>query len=112
MPSSCSVRITRTAISPRLAMRTRVNIAFLEDRDATVGELELEEQLAVLDRLRVLGVNRDDGPRLVDLHLVHELHRLEDAERLAGDDNVADGHERARARLGRTVERPYHRGLD
>src|SRR5262245_45786393 len=112
MPSSCSVRITRTAISPRLAMSTRVNMRRLQDRRTAVGELELEQELPVLDRLGVLRVDRADDARVLDLDLVHELHRLEDAERLAGHDDVSDADERARSRLRGTVERPHHRRLD
>ena len=48
----------------------------------------------------------------VGLDLVHQLHRLEDAERLARRDRVAFLHERRRARLGRAVEDADHRRLD
>src|SRR3954465_6305674 len=109
MPSSCSARITRTAISPRLATRTRSNT--LERRRA--GErLEIEQHLPELDRLAVVDVDRPDDGLEVGLDLVHALHRLEDAERLAGRDAVADLHERRRPRLGRAVERADHRRLD
>src|SRR3712207_7159539 len=42
--------------------------------------LDLEERLAVLDRVAVLGEHRDDGAVDLGLDLVHELHRLDDAE--------------------------------
>src|SRR5437763_10360875 len=54
-----------------------------------LGRLELEERLAVLDRLGVLDQDAADDPGLVGLELVEELHRLEDAERLAHLDPVA-----------------------
>ena len=61
--------------------------------------------LAVLDRLAVLDVDRADDALDLGLDLVHQLHRLEDAERLARRDRVALLDERRRARLrtrGRT----------
>src|SRR5438067_13691785 len=103
MPSSCSARITRTAISPRLATRTRSNISGPSDgvEQAPVDRLELEQQLAVLDGLRVADVDPPHDRLDLRLHLIHQLHRLQDAERLAGGDGVAFLHERRRARRGR-----------
>src|SRR5436190_4722708 len=45
----------------------------------TENGLELEEQLPEFDRSRVLDVDRPHDAVDVRLHLVHELHRLEDA---------------------------------
>src|SRR5690242_14550860 len=98
--------MTRTASSPLLATRTRLNI-----EQAAVDGLEHEEQLAVLDGLSVLAVELPDDPSDLRLDLVHQLHRLEDAERLAGRDRVALLDERRRARLGSSVERSDHRAL-
>ena len=47
-------------------------------------------------RLCVLGQDLADGPGVLRLQLVEELHRLEDAERLADLDPVALLHERRR----------------
>src|SRR5919202_6250017 len=80
-PSSCSARITRTAISPRFATRTRSNIYLQCIQRPAVQRLELEEQLPELDGLRVLRVNRPHASPHLGLDLVHQLHRLEDAER-------------------------------
>ena len=111
MPSSWSARMTRTAISPRFATRTRENITNGVERSA--GErLEVEEHLPELDRLRVVDVDLPHDRLEVGLHLVHQLHRLEDAERLPRGDDVALLDERRRARLGGAVERPDHRRLD
>ena len=63
---------------------------------AAVDRLELEQQLPVLDRLGVLGVDPADDPLLLGLDLVHQLHRLEDAERLPDADRVALLDERRR----------------
>src|SRR5688572_30678796 len=72
-PISRQARITRSAISPRLAIRTFLNMAGL-GRD-------LEERLTVLDRCTVLDEDSDHGAGNVGLDLVHQLHRLDDAER-------------------------------
>src|SRR2546421_12965817 len=100
IPSSCSARITRTAISPRFATRTRVNISEAPlqrvERPA-VDRLELEQQLTVLDRLGVLDVDLANDRLQVRLHLVHQLHRLENAQRLPRGDGIALLDERIRA---------------
>src|SRR6185369_9553237 len=81
-PSSLHAAMTRSAISPRLATRTFLNTWSARE--------DGEELLAELDRLAVLRVDRDDGPRDVGLDLVHQLHGLHDAERVALLDRVAD----------------------
>src|SRR5438477_6461729 len=99
-PSSCSARITRMAISPRFATRTRVNISEAPlqrvERPA-VDRLELEQQLSVLDRLGVLDVDLANDRLQVRLHLVHQLHRLENAQPLPHRDCIALRDERLRA---------------
>src|SRR5919199_1876788 len=100
MPRSCSARMTRTAISPRFATRTRLK----RIERPPVQRLELEEQLPELDGLGVLDRDRADDALHVGLHLVHELHRLEDAQRLPGRDGVALHDERRRTGLRRAVE--------
>ncbi len=57
-------------------------------------------------------MDRTDDALDVGLDLVHELHRLEDAKRLAGADRLSFLDERRRARLRRPVERPDHRRID
>src|ERR687897_1130256 len=107
MPSSWSARITRTATSPRLATRTRLNGI---ERPPQC-RLDLEQHLAELHGLAVLDVDPADDAVEVGLDLVHQLHRLEDAERLAGKDRRSLLHERRRSRRGRPVEGPDHRRL-
>src|SRR5215217_1972666 len=114
-PSSCSARITRTAISPRFATSTLSNTSGgpLERVErAAVDGLELEQELAVLDGAPVRHVDLAHDALNLRLDLVHELHRLEDAERLPDSDSVALLHERGRAGLRRAIERPDHRRLD
>src|SRR3989442_8242330 len=110
MPSSCRARMTRTATSPRFAMSTRENKLERVQRPGDRG-LEVEERLPELHGLAVLDMDRPDEAFDVGLHLVHQLHRLEDAEGLARSDRVALFDERRRARLRRSVEGPDHRGF-
>src|SRR5256885_16095538 len=78
IPSSRAARMIRSAISPRLAMRIFENI-----RGPASCGLEAEERLAVLDRATVLGKRFDQAAGALRLDLVHQLHRLDDAEDLA-----------------------------
>src|SRR6185295_4337092 len=84
MPSSRHARMTRSAISPRLAIRIFLNTAgFPSGPSSSSRRADAEERLAELHRLAVLRQDLDDPPRLVGLDLVHQLHRLDDAEHLA-----------------------------
>src|SRR5258707_15326699 len=84
IPSSCSALITRTAISPRFATRTRLNI------EGRAGQrLELEQQLPVLDRLGVADLELQDDAFDLGLPPAPQPHRPEDSERLARDDRLS-----------------------
>src|SRR5262245_15216428 len=100
MPSSRQAEMIRSAISPRLAMRIFLNIAARLGREA-----DREELLAVLDGLPIARVDRDDLSLDVGLDLVHQLHRLDDAEDLALPDAGADLGEGFRLGRRRPVER-------
>ena len=76
---------------------------------AGARRLELEQELPVLHGRCVLDADRPHDGVCLGLDLVHELHRLENAERLPALDRVAHLDERRRARLGRAVERADHR---
>src|ERR1700750_1998464 len=95
-PSSWQARITRTAISPRLATSTRLNISAVASRSGRDLELRLPE----LHRLGFLDQDPADGARVLGLQLVEQLHGLEHAQRLADLDAVAllDEHRLARRR--------------
>src|SRR2546423_12588426 len=96
MPSSRAARMIRSAISPRLAMRILENITYAPacglrpapakpappTARASCG-LEAEERLAVLDGAAILDERVDEAARPLRLDLVHQLHRLDDAEDLA-----------------------------
>src|SRR5438093_9302312 len=73
IPISRRQRMTRSAISPRLATSTFLNM---------LGR-DLEQRLAVLDRRAVLDEDSDHRAGDVGLDLVHQLHRLDDAKDLA-----------------------------
>src|SRR5271155_4948271 len=99
MPSSLQAQMTRSAISPRLAIRTFRNI-YRSNLPGTQGE----ERLAVFDRLAALNEALDDLTGGVGLDLVHELHGFDDAENLSVLDLIADFHKGRRARRGRLIE--------
>src|SRR5512136_491024 len=111
-PSSLHAHMTRSAISPRLAIRTFLNIAS-GGGAAVAGSRgpDGEERVPVLDRLPVLGVDLHNLARHLGLDLVHQLHGLDDAEHLSHFDPVADVDERRAVRVGRAVERPHDRAL-
>src|SRR2546426_11154495 len=71
IPSSLQAQMTRRAISPRLAIRT-----FLKGADA-------KQSLPVLDRLPVAHQLAGHHAGDLSLDLIHELHRLDDAEHRA-----------------------------
>src|SRR3954451_16226349 len=91
MPRRRHARMMRMAISPRLAMRTLLN-------KGSSGLPDFEELLPELDRFAVLREDLQDRPGAVGLDLVHQLHRLDDAERLPFADGAARLDERRRVR--------------
>src|SRR3954452_9860931 len=72
MPISLQARWTRSAISPRLAMRIFSNIASVHD----------QQNLAELHRLGVVDDDLGHGARLGRLDRVEGLHRLDDQQGL------------------------------
>src|SRR5262245_44667271 len=94
IPISRHARCTRSAISPRLAIRILSNSLLSALAAATIGPgnafslTDHEQRLAEFDGLPVLGQDGLDHAGLVRLDLVHELHRLDDAQRLAFLDRV------------------------
>src|SRR6185503_13831696 len=109
MPSSRQARKMRSAISPRLAIRTLSSIFSSLARELVFDD---EERLAELDRAAVLDEDADDAAGELRLDLIHHLHRLDHAERVAGFDFGADLDERLGARSGAAIERSDHRGRD
>src|SRR5664279_527547 len=118
IPISRHARWMRNAISPRLAIRILSNslsaalaAAALERATKRFGSGDDEQRLSELDRLPVLREDRLDDAGLVGLDLVHELHRLDDAQRGAFLHRVADLDERLGAGRGRPVESAHHRAF-
>ena len=109
MPSSRQVRTTRSAISPRLAIRIVLNMAV---RHAASPEPSHDQRFAVLDRLCRSPTRISHDPAgLVGLDRVHQLHGLDDPDLLAGRHHVADLDERRVVRARRAVERAHQRRL-
>src|SRR5215475_619835 len=72
-----------------------------------------EQWLAVFDRLAVFDEDFGDGSAGVGWNLVHQLHRLDDAERLSGLDRVAQFNEGfSRRRRGAIESADDRRGDD
>src|ERR1043166_184750 len=103
MPRSLHAQITRKAISPRLAIRIFSNI---------LAGTDGEQRLSVLDGPAVLDKFRRHDTGHLRFDLVHEFHRLYDAEHLARLNRIADTYEGRRARGRRFVERPDDGGPD
>src|SRR4051812_35081798 len=118
MPISRHARWMRNAISPRLAMRIFLNMTAPISRcgrrrvrcgcpgapwrrpggcdprpcvsPCCAGSFDDEERLPELDRLAVLAEDLLHRAGLVGLDLVHDLHGLDDADRVALLDHGAD----------------------
>src|SRR5215213_3003200 len=71
-----------------------------------------EENLAKLDRLTIFDGDLSNGPRDLCLYLVHDLHRLDDADGLAGAHPVSDLDVGLRSWLRGLVKGPYHGRTD
>src|SRR5215210_3709058 len=80
IPSSRHARATRSAISPRLAIRTFSNTLF--------RGLEVHDRLLELDPVAVGAEDLRDLSGLVGLDLVHQLHRFDDRDCLTLVDDV------------------------
>src|SRR5689334_8781919 len=100
IPSSLQAQMTRTAISPRLAIRIFLNCA------------DGKQSLPVLYRLSVHHQLAFDDARGLRFDLVHQLHRFDDAQDLAGLDALAHPYEWRRARRRALVKRAHDGRLD
>src|SRR6056297_1035115 len=88
MPISRAARITRSAISPRLATRILSNMR---------ASLDDHQRRAVFDRRAVLDENAADSARARRRDVVHRLHCLDDQERVTLADLLAHADEGRRA---------------
>src|SRR5918999_2270483 len=102
----------RCTIWPMVFLKLKVDAAVApETVDSAIG-VNPEEDLAELHRLRVLHAHLADHTGDLGLDLVHDLHRFDDAHRLAGGHPTSDIRVGFRPRLRRSVEGSHHRGLD
>src|SRR3954447_2165275 len=108
-PSSRHARATRSAISPRLAIRT---VSKPDIRSPAVNGRQQEQPLAVLDRGTVVLEHPDQPAGLFEPHRDHQLHRLDDPDLGAGREHVALAREGFRAGLRAPVEDAHHRRAD
>src|SRR5690606_24051600 len=76
MPISRQARWTRSAISPRFAMRTFSNMRW------RLPLLDHEKRLAEFDRLAVIDENARELAGTRRRNVVHGLHGLDDEDRL------------------------------
>src|SRR5216683_7859729 len=108
MPSSLQARSTRSAISPRLAIRILSNIGVGRTACARPS-LDDHQRLAEFHRLSVLEQDLADDPGAWRGNLIERLHRLDDQKRVADLHAAADIDERLGAGLGRAVGGADHR---
>ena len=76
MPISLQVRITRRAISPRLAIRIFLNMVRI-DAGLPSGRFHEEERLVVFDRTVVVDQNLHDPSGDFTLDFIEQLHGLD-----------------------------------
>src|SRR4051812_13444628 len=109
IPSARHARTTRTAISPRLATRTRwigvrTGASSTTDAGSAIAGPDPEQHLFVLDQRGVLGADLDDLARGGRDDRVHQLHDLDDGQLLVGRDGIPDPDEGRLAGTGRGPE--------
>src|SRR5580700_4545450 len=104
MPSSLQARSTRSAISPRLAIRIFSNIE--------QPSLDDHQWLAIFDRLAVSNQNLDHRAGARRRDLIHRLHRFDDEQGFAGLHLAADLDEGPRARCRTKIDGADHRRDD
>lgn len=81
-------------------------------REGRLALLDLEKALAVFDRLPVFSEDFENGPLCFRLDLVHDLHRLNDADDGVFDDFSPNIDERLALRGRRAVKGAHHGGFD
>src|ERR1700692_870763 len=103
MPRSLQAQMTRTAISPRLAIRIFSNMSARTNR---------EQGLAVLHSAAVLHQLGHNGAGYFRLDFVHQLHRFDYAQHLPRLDGITHLDEWWITRLRTFVESADDRALD
>src|SRR5436305_1848001 len=80
MPSSLHAQMTRSAISPRLAIRIFWNIG--RSRLLLPARTDAEQRLAIFHGLAILREYAQHFAAHVGFDFVHQLHRFHDTKRL------------------------------
>src|SRR5580704_13207734 len=123
IPSSLQAQMTRSAISPRLAMSSFRNMFPITTRErsyrycdvcGTEGSVhpQSEKRLTVFHRLAVGDQTLHHFTGCVRFDLVHQLHGFDDAQHLAVFNLIADLDKGGRTRRRRLIEGAYDRRLD
>src|SRR6185312_9088556 len=73
--------------------------------------LDRKQRLPVLHRLTGVHIDLHNLAGEIALNLVHQLHRLDDAQHLAVRHPVSESHKRVRIRRRRCIERSHNRRL-
>src|SRR5581483_1931246 len=94
MPSSRAARWMRTAISPRLAIKSREKVILRN----------LDERLTRHDGLFIFGDELDDLARRLGMHFDEILHHLDQADNVADRDGIAFRFERRLVGRGLAIE--------
>src|SRR5687767_2416678 len=79
MPSSRQARMTRMAISPRLAIKTFLNMRSPRLKSAL---LHFEQLLPKFHARAILYEHLEHSAGDIALYLIHEFHGFDDAQRL------------------------------
>src|SRR5882757_1834799 len=85
MPNSCAARIMRTAISPRLAMRS----FWIVICGLPASNVDLGDRLTGHDGVLILDKEAHDLAGCTCLHPVERLHDLDQTDRVVFHDHVA-----------------------
>src|SRR5262245_21899140 len=100
MPSSLQARITRSAISPRLAIKTFSNMRTRDSARPAVAPYhvltDFEQRLAKLNRLTIVSEHFGNNAAGFCLNLVHHFHCFDDANNGVFGDGFPDFNKRRR----------------
>ncbi len=92
IPSSRQARCIRRAISPRFAMTIFSSMKVASSFSGGGGSTNHEQNLAKLYRFAIFYFNGGDFSGGVGFDLIHHFHGLDDAQRIAYGDFIADFH--------------------
>src|SRR5262245_3421865 len=107
MPSSLQARMMRRAISPRLAMRMRLNMPI-----QSAAGVDFEERLVEFDSFAIFAEHGDNFAADLGGDFVEDFHGLDDADGRGGINAVADFDVRLGLGVRADVKSADHRALD